>query len=199
MKESDISAHLTLPIKKGYAEKIVKLPLPEKEKDDAEVVKPTVKLQRGNLWYALYLPQLAKLDDTNQIQILNTLADLIGSLSSTVSLHPQSLVFEIRSSLRYFDGINNIHEKLKKLVTPILQENTRTNYFLYAISPTISSSLLLARSGHNTLVYRKENLRSTLGRLSINVLQINKEQNRRLYNMGIKVISVYSFTILKAY
>ena len=188
MKGSDISAHLTLSAKQGDAGKIVKLPLPKKKKNSDKVVKPSAKLRRGNLWYALYLPQLAELDDANQTQILNTLANLITSVSSTVGLHPQSLIFEIRSSLRYFGGINNIHEKLKNLVTPILQENTRTSYFLYAISPTISGSLLLARSGHNTLVHRKENLRSALGQLSTSVLQLNREQNRRLLNMGIRRI-----------
>ena len=188
MKGSDISAHPTLSVKKGSAGKIAKLPLPEKKENGDKVIKSSAKLRKGNLWYALYLPQLAKLDDKNQTQVLNTLANLITSVSSTVSLHPQSLICEIRSSLKYFGGINNIHEKLKNLVTPILQENTQTNYFLYAISPTISGSLLLARSGHNTLVHRKENLRSALGRLSTSVLQLNREQNRRLYNMGIRKI-----------
>ena len=80
MKGSDISAHLTLSAKQGSAGKIVKLPLPEKKKNSDKVVKPPAKLRRGNLWYALYLPQLAELDDTNQTQILNTLANLIISV-----------------------------------------------------------------------------------------------------------------------
>ena len=92
MKGSDISAHLTLSAKQGDAGKIVKLPLSKKKENSDKVVKPSAKLRRGNLWYALYLPQLAELDDANQTQILNTLANLIISVSSTVGLHPQSLI-----------------------------------------------------------------------------------------------------------
>jgi protein ImuB len=50
----------------------------------------------------------------------------------------------------------------------------------------VSGSLLLARSGNNVLVYRPENLRSALGQLSTDVLDLNKEQRRRLLNMGIR-------------
>jgi protein ImuB len=52
----------------------------------------------------------------------------------------------------------------------------------------VNGSLLLARSGQNTLVYRKENLRSALGQLPTGVMLLDKEQNRRLYNMGIRKI-----------
>ena len=71
---------------------------------------------------------------------------------------------------------------------PALQNRSLGDRFLYAASPTISGSLLLARSGHNALVYQKENLRSALGKLSVDVLDLQKEQRRRLHSMGVRKI-----------
>ena len=136
------------------------------------------------LWYALYLPQLEELALPQQRQYLNKLAALMQEVSSTVSFHPLALVCEIRSSLKYFGGIDVIHCRLGQLVTAQLVEWALADHFLYAVSPTVTGSLLLARSGHNALVYQKDNLRSALGQLSTEVLQLNREQNRRLYNMG---------------
>ena len=56
--------------------------------------------------------------------------------------------------------------------------------FHYAASPTVTGSLLLARGGCNLLVHRQDNLRSALGRLSTDVLELDREQRRRLYNIG---------------
>jgi protein ImuB len=129
---------------------------------------------------------LETLSQQEQQRCLNTLAGVVESVSSTVSLHSQALVCEIRSSLRYFGGINPIHEKLKHPLEEALVSMKLPSDYLYAASPTVTGSLLLAKSGHNTLVYRKENLRSALGELSTHVLQLSAEQDRRLYNMGIR-------------
>ncbi len=141
---------------------------------------------KDGLWYALYFPQLKTLSHNQQQHCLNRLAEVAESVSATVSFHPQALVCEIRSSLKYFGGINSIHEKLNAALTPALIEMKLADDFLYAASPTVTASLLLARSGRNTLVYQKQNLRSVLGELELNVLQLNAEQQRRLYNMGIR-------------
>ena len=138
------------------------------------------------LWYALYLPQLEELAQSQQRQYLNKLAALMQELSSTISFHPLALICEIRSSLKYFGGVDAIHCRLGQLVTAQLAEWDLADHFLYAVSPTVTGSLLLARSGHNALVYQKDNLRSALGRLSTEVLQLKREQNRRLYNMGVR-------------
>ena len=50
----------------------------------------------------------------------------------------------------------------------------------------MEGSLLLARGGGNTLVYRKENLGSALGQLSLETLQLKPEAQRRLINMGVR-------------
>ena len=144
--------------------------------------------RRQSLWYAIYFPQLSELSESQQTQVLCELAGLAENVSATVSFHSQALVCEIRSSLRYFGGIDNIHSKLQSLIVPALQTRSLGDSFLYAASPTVSGSLLLARSGHNALVYQKENLRSALGKLSVDVLDLQKEQHRRLHNMGVRKI-----------
>jgi len=160
---------------------------PSKTATDEASAKPIAKRSKSkNLWYALYLPQLRELDSTQQKKYLDQLACYMQSVSSTVSFHPQALICEIRSSLKYFAGIDVIHQKLKKLIEKQLQQWDLADDFFYAASPTVNGSLLLARSGNNVLVYRQENLRSALGQLSTDVLDINKEQRRRLLNMGIR-------------
>ncbi len=147
------------------------------------------KAQRNpsrSLWYALHLPQLAELPERLQQQRLEQLAVLATGVSSRVSFHPCSLVFEIRSSLRYFGGIDKLHETLAPRVSRRLRNWQLPEQFHYAAAPTVTGTLLLARGGHNQLVYRRDNLRSALGRLSTDVLELSREQRRRLYNMGVR-------------
>lgn len=176
-----------LPLPANAPDQVVKHRLPAKSSRGDAVVKRSNKL-KGSLWYALYFPQLAELTESQQKKHLNDLAGLVQSVSSTVSFHPLALICEIRSSLKYFGGINVIHDKLKQLISTQLQVQGLPDYFLYAASPTVTGSLLLARSGHNALVYQKDNLRSALGQLPTEVLQLDKEQNRRLYNMGVRYL-----------
>jgi protein ImuB len=142
--------------------------------------------QPRSLWYALHLPQLAELPEQRQQQRLEQLAALATGVSSRVSLHPCSLVFEIRSSLRYFGGIDKLHEVLAPRITRQLLDWQLDGQFYHAAAPTVTGSLLLARSGHNQLIYRRDNLRSALGKLSTDALEMSREQRRRLYNMGVR-------------
>lgn len=144
--------------------------------------------KKNSLWYALYFPQLAQLNKSQQKKYLHELAGLIQSVSSTVSFHPLSLICEVRSSLKYFAGIDTIHNELQQLLGTQLKAWGLASDFLYAASPTVTGSLLLARSGHNVLVYQKDNLRSVLGKLPVEVLQLDKEPDRRLYNMGVRYL-----------
>ncbi len=187
MKDSEPTVQLPLP--EADRAQVIPLPVPasaphHEQTDNRQDSKTT----RQNLWYALFFPQLAELSETRQEQILNGLAGLVETVSSTVSFHPQALICEVRSSLKYFGGIDTIHDKLRALLAPALQQQQLPDHFLYAACPTVTGSLLLARSGHNALVYQKDNLRSALGQLSTEVLQLDKEQNRRLYNMGMRKI-----------
>jgi len=142
--------------------------------------------QAPSLWYALHLPQLAELTDKLQQQYLEQLAQLATGVSSSVSFHCCSLVFEVRSSLRYFGGINALHGLLAPRIVKQLQDWNLEPRFRYAASPTVTGSLLLARGDRNLLVHRRDNLRSALGRLSTDVLELNREERRRLYNMGVR-------------
>ncbi len=134
------------------------------------------------------MKELESIPVEQQDKYLHGLAALAGNLSSTVSFHTQALVFELRSSLKYFGGINAVHARLGELICPQLKIWQLPEKFLYAASPTVTGSLLLARAGCNTLVYRKENLRSALGRLPTAVLDLDREQGRRLHNMGLRYL-----------
>ncbi|MDP6537298.1 MAG: DNA polymerase Y family protein [Gammaproteobacteria bacterium] len=147
-----------------------------------------VQKPRRSLWYALYFPQLQDLPESRQAKALNELAGEVQHVSATVSFHPQALICEIRSSLKYFGGLDAVHNKLKPQLTARLRQQELPEHFLYAASPTVTGSLLLARYGHNALVYRQDNLRSALGQLPFDVLRLDKEQNRRLYNMGVRYL-----------
>lgn len=147
--------------------------------------------RRPSLWYCLLVPELATLPEHAQKDCLEQLAQLTQGFSSAISLHPQALVFEIRSGLKYFGGVESLHEKFKREVELLLsrladQHGGSSLRFSYAACPTVEGSLLLARGGDNTLVYRRENLNSALGQLSIETLQLKPEPQRRLVNMGIR-------------
>ena len=166
------------------------------------------------------MPHLAALPKQEQTHCLERLAQLSQAFSSAISLHPQALVFEIRSGLNYFGGAESLHTQYRQQVEKLLAELAQprqlgqreaareniddtdasenrankgsedTTYeppaFSYAACPTVEGSLLLARGGGNTLVYRKENLGSALGQLSLETLQLKPEAQRRLINMGVR-------------
>ena len=196
MEDPDNSAQKPVATAGSRKSGVLKLPLanrcgPDKQpcsNDEGNKNPAKPRSRRQSLWYALYFPQLSELSESQQTQILTELAGLAENVSATVSFHSQALVCEIRSSLRYFGGIDNIHSRLQSLIVPALQNRSLGDSFLYAASPTVNGSLLLARSGHNALVYQKENLRSALGKLSVDVLDLQKEQRRRLHSMGVRKI-----------
>jgi len=155
--------------------------------------------KRPALWYALYFPQLQELTEKKRQQALQQLAGQAHNISATVSYHDCALVAEVRSSLKYFGGLQALHETLqeplRKCLQAILLEHAPCEQssadvlhseYGYAATPTVTGSLLLARAGHNSAVYQQDNLRSALGHLPYEVLQLHKEQNRRLYNMGVR-------------
>jgi len=184
MKEPESTLELPLLDPKPAATGKKVVPLPGRAKQPPPAT--TDKQQPRSLWYALYLPQLAELAEKLQQQHLEQLALLATDVSSSISFHSCSLIFEIRSSLRYFGGINSLHELLAPRIAEQLQDWSLEPQFHYAASPTVTGSLLLARGGRNLLVYHRDNLRSALGRLPTDVLELNREQRRRLYNMGVR-------------
>lgn len=139
-----------------------------------------------SLWYALVFPQLTVLDSKAQKHILIGLAKRAHTVSGTVSFHPQALVLEIRSSLRYFGGLNAIHDLLKPRLQAWLRKQQLVESFHHAAAPTVTASLLLARSGRPILVQQPASLRSALGRLPVDVLNLDREASRRLQQLGVR-------------
>jgi len=144
---------------------------------------------RQALWYALHIPQLAQLSELQQNRYLEELAQLTLQVSSSISLQPQALVFEIRSSLKYFGGISALHQHLQPAIKSKLTAWNLNDHFDYAASPTATGSLLLAKSGQHQLIYQRRNLRSALGKLPITALNLSKEHHRRLRSMGIQCLT----------
>ena len=162
----------------------------EKKLSSIKKLDEIYKVEKFNsLWYALYFPQLTELNEIERESYLNQLAVLLKGVSSNITIKKQAIVCEVRSSLRYFDGIDNIHEIIKESIESKLRELELPEYFSHAACPTITGSLLLARSGRKLLIYRKENLRSALGKLSIDVLDISKESLQKLNNMGVRYLN----------
>jgi protein ImuB len=150
------------------------------------------------LWYAICLPQLGEdslSSELNQLGLsegdkLQQIAEQLTSLSSRVSIEaPDCLVFEVRSSLKYFGGIEKIRNELEKIIQHQLKEWQLPLGFYQAATPTPAASLLLAKAGHNLLVYQQENLRSALGRLSVQTLPIDSnKQRKQLHNSGLRTL-----------
>jgi len=142
------------------------------------------------LWYAIALPQLLGIPDAQiREEKLALLAQRLGQLSGTVSVEaPDSLVFEARSSLRYFGGIHSLRTHCRQLLQPLLSEWGLPVDFHQAASPTPAASLLLARAGCNLLVHRRENLRSALGRLSVQSLTLPQQRRQQLHNSGLRLL-----------
>jgi len=154
----------------------------------AEAGKSRTEARHSPLWYAVAMPQLLGIPDEQARQDrLSLLAARLGALSATVSLEaPDCLVFEARSSLRYFGGIGKLRSLLQQRLEPLLSEWGLPVDMHHAASPTPAASLLLARSGCNLLIHRKENLRSALGRLSVQSLTLPVSRRRQLHDSGLR-------------
>ena len=176
-------------LKNDYANRINSINVSSSQERKLSSVKKSDDIYKAvnfnSLWYALYFPQLKKLNETQKQNYLSQLAVLVENVSSNITIQKQAIVCEVRSSLRYFDGIDNIHKVLKEPIESKLEELELSKYFSYAACPTITGSLLLARSGRKLLIHREENLRSALGKLPTDVLDLNKENFKKLNNMGV--------------
>lgn len=166
------------------------LRLAQRRTATAEAGRPAIEARHSPLWYAVAIPQLLGIpDEQARRDRLSLLAGRLGSLSATVSLEaPDCLVFEARSSLRYFGGIARLRALLQQCLEPLLREWGLPVGMHHAASPTPAASLLLARAGCNLLVHRKENLRSALGRLSVQSLTLPGTRRRQLHDSGLRLL-----------
>ncbi len=145
---------------------------------------------RHKLWYALYMPALDRVEavDGNSTaadhQQLQTIATQCQQVSDYISLlPPATVVFEVRSSLRYFNGIRKLRQQLVQHLEQHLPE--ATPQINHAVSPTPAASALLARSENNRLVYQQTRLRSALGALPVTLLPISDRRKQQLHQSGL--------------
>ena len=138
-----------------------------------------------NAAYAL-CPNLKVYPVNQQAQLdrLHQLASWAEQFTSKVNVQlPQALLLEVRGSLRLFGGLSSIQEQIWQQLT----ERWRYS-FQSAVTPTPMASLLLAFSGQSDVVQSKQQLRSVLGRLSINNLPIGLKKKQQLRNTGVRLL-----------
>jgi len=166
------------------------LRLAQRQAAQADAAQSRLDARQSPLWYAVAIPQLLGIpDEQARRDRLTLLAERLGTLSATVSVEaPDCLVFEARSSLRYFGGIDKLRVLLQQLLGPLLSEWGLPVSVHHAASPTPAASLLLARACCNLLIHRKENLRSALGRLSVQSLSMPVSRRRQLHDSGLRLL-----------
>lgn len=154
---------------------------------DAPTIRDTLRQSRPTLWYALCVPQLGENTDLYQHpRQMATLARLCQRFSDTVSLEePDAVLFEVRSTLRYFGGISNIRRQLDALLSEQLAQWQWHDLYHQSASPSPAASLLLARSGSNTLLYSETRLRSALGHIPVENLPVDVRTIIKLKKCGL--------------
>jgi protein ImuB len=137
------------------------------------------------LWYALHFPQLTELDNSDQYAI-KEFASLCMQVSDHISIVcDDALVVEIRSSLKYFGGINRIRRALQISLQNRLQEWSLPTTYHEAASPSAQASIMLVRAGINKLIPDNQHLRSALGSIAISHLALDAKTIHRLEQCGL--------------
>lgn len=123
-----------------------------------------------HLWYALSFP--APLPD------LSVIASTCTQVTDYISLvPPDAVLLEVRGSLRYFGGLQNIRKQLQQIL--------KHHPYQEAVSPSPVASLLLARHGVPCAVAHPAQLRAVLGALPVNSLPLDKNTLRALQRCGL--------------
>ena len=143
---------------------------------------------KSSLWCALFFPYLQKAHTLEQKKHIFELAKTINKFSSTITIESATIIFEIRSSLRYFGGIKKIVAKIDFSVKEKLKLLFLKNTFYYGISPTVNCSSIIAKSKKNLIIDKQSKIKSILGNISIDNLDLNKKQKKNFLNMGVRNI-----------
>lgn len=116
-------------------------------------------------------------------QALNKLAELGLAFTSWVSLDfPEALLLEVRGSLALFGSLENLTAKLRETLC------TKGHRICCAAAPAPLASWLLARSGRECRILIHEQLRSVLGTLSTELLDIDRDIHDRLRKTGVSCL-----------
>ena len=105
-----------------------------------------------------------------------------GDFSSQVSLDGNSLLLEVRGSLKLFGGLKALH---RRICADLAAQGGR---FCVAAAPTPAAARLLAQHGIDRVVSQREQLRSALARLPIHSLPLPALCLRRLARTGVRVL-----------
>jgi protein ImuB len=120
-------------------------------------------------------------DPVAEQQALQRLAETGLDFTPWVSLdQPESLLLEVRASLKLFGGVESLREKLRQR---LLVQGHRA---VIAVTPSPEASGLLARLGVEATVEEREALRSALGGVPVVALSLDDKTLRRLFKTGIR-------------
>lgn len=123
-------------------------------------------------------------EEQSQLKRLQQLAAWAEQFTSKVSVQPpQALLLEVRGSLKLFGGLSVLQGQIGQQLTAQWRHS-----FHCAVSPAPMASLLLASSGQNDVVQKKQQLRSVLGRLPVNKLPIGYKKIQQLRNTGVRLL-----------
>jgi protein ImuB len=119
-------------------------------------------------------------DPKAEEETLSRLAVWARQFTPVISLQPpQALLLEIRGSLRLFGDLSTLHRRLCD------ELSAQIDHFLVTVAPTSLASLLLASHGNQTVITRREDLRSALGSLPIGRLPLEPNQIKHLTRAGL--------------
>lgn len=144
----------------------------------------------GKLWYALHFQNLRSLQKVSATDPLATIATAMQQFSDYISLvPPDSILFEVRSSLRYFQGLQRLQSQVTQSLLQQFPSPDGTPAIGQAISPSPSASHLLARNHQPQqqppVIHQTDSLRSALGSLPVTQLPTSGKKIRQLQNSGL--------------
>ncbi len=126
----------------------------------------------------------SNIDPVTQQDKLQELVTDSMQLSSRVSIAPPtSFLLEVAGSIRYFGSLELIQQKLAQSLKKKLSSTFNT-----VVSPVPAASLLLARSGYESIIHGLDELRSVSGDLPVNALPIDDKSLSQLDKIGVRVL-----------
>ncbi len=115
----------------------------------------------------------------NEQKRLEQLATWAGQFTARVSLDPPSgLLLEIGGSLRYFQGLEPLRQKIHQGLHRL------GHRVMMGIAPTPTAAGLMARSGRQTPVMQRSELNHALASLPVDVLALDAKQSTALQGLG---------------
>ena len=120
---------------------------------------------------------VAMRDERSELNQLQAYAHRVLSLTPRIALSgPDTLLLEVKSSLRLFGGLKGLHRQL---------EACFTECHTTACAPVVDAAELMARCGIGKLIRHTSHLRAALGEICITNAAIENKLARRLAHCGL--------------